>query len=213
MIDGTDHEAFLLRRIAAGDNEAAENLAHAYAEKAFLVALRITGNEFDAQDAAQEALVTAINQAGSYSGIGPGAAWIHRIITNQARMLVRGETRRRKHEALYARLPIHGEPSSAEPRLDPAALYQAIKQLPESQRRVLCMHHLEGLSFSVIAAQTGQREPTVRKQASRGIQKLRMVLADAAAHGDAAALADVAAVIAGAVIARLKAAQECAIAG
>ncbi len=68
-----------------------------------------------------------------------------------------------------------GEPVavSAEPQCDAyATLIALINRLPEGERLVVTLHHLEGHPVNAIAEITGRPVGTVTKQLSRALQRL-----------------------------------------
>jgi RNA polymerase sigma-70 factor, ECF subfamily len=55
-------------------------------------------------------------------------------------------------------------------------LAQALKQLPEAQRRAVELHHLQGLSLLEVAAELQSTKPAVAGLLHRGLKKLRELL-------------------------------------
>jgi RNA polymerase sigma-70 factor (ECF subfamily) len=54
----------------------------------------------------------------------------------------------------------------------------ALAELPDSQREVIILHKLEGLSFPEIANALGEEVEAVKARAFRGYRALRKLLAD-----------------------------------
>ena len=65
-----------------------------------------------------------------------------------------------------------------EPSPDSVALTEALRQLPESQRRTIVLHHLVDLSVAEVARELGVPEGTVKARLSRGRAALAEILRD-----------------------------------
>lgn len=66
------------------------------------------------------------------------------------------------------------EPSQVEER---SALFEALQDLPEQQRKVVVLRHWLGLSVRETATELGIKEGTVKSHSSRGLKALEAVLA------------------------------------
>ena len=71
-------------------------------------------------------------------------------------------------------------PAVPAPNEDQVAVISALRQLPETQRRALVLHHLCDLSVQAVAAETGVAVGTVKARLSRGRAALAELLSDAA---------------------------------
>lgn len=72
-----------------------EKLIEAHADRAFSIALRMTGNEADAGDVVQEAFLRVMRYMKSYDASLPFEAWLSRIIRNVYLNSLRLEARKR----------------------------------------------------------------------------------------------------------------------
>ena len=61
-----------------------EGVFHAYGMRVYNVALRLLGNEADAEDAAQEALLLVVRKLGTFRGECELTTWLHRVTVNAA---------------------------------------------------------------------------------------------------------------------------------
>ena len=77
-------EAALLARMQAGDDDAFEACVRTYRGHLLLVARRILGNEEDANDALQDALLSAFRGIGQFKEQAQLGIWLHRIVVNAA---------------------------------------------------------------------------------------------------------------------------------
>src|SRR2546422_5305523 len=73
----------------SSDRGTFERLIEDFADRIYNVALRITGNRSDAEDAMQEAFLSAFSAWSSFRGEATPTTWLYRIAVNTALMRVR----------------------------------------------------------------------------------------------------------------------------
>lgn len=139
----------------------------------------VTGDAHDADDAAQEAFLSALDRIETYDAGRPFGPWLMRIAANAAIDLVR-RRRVRRVEALDERAVAGGpspagEAEAAEIRTRLAA---ALAALPERQRAAVTLFDVEGYSHAEIAAVLDIPEGTVRSDVFHARRALRVALAD-----------------------------------
>src|SRR3990172_7847779 len=83
-----DDEALLIQRSQHGDLSAFNALVELYQGQVYNLALRMLGNPSHADDAAQEAFISAYRGIGQFRG-GSFPAWLMRITANQCRDMFR----------------------------------------------------------------------------------------------------------------------------
>lgn len=154
-----------------------EEVARRYGRFLYNVAYRLAGNEDDAKDLAQEALLRVRKGLESYQ---PGSmeAWLSRIVTN----VFLDEVRRRKRRPVDA-LPLDPDrllpPSAA---ADAAAdelsdeVQAALRTLSEDFRAAVVLCDVVGLSYEEIGEALGVPVGTVRSRIHRGRRQLRSAL-------------------------------------
>jgi RNA polymerase sigma-70 factor (ECF subfamily) len=183
-------EASLLARLRAGDDAAFESLVRRETPRLLLLARRLLGNEADAQDAVQEAFVSAFNALGDFHGESRLATWLYRITVNAALMKRRSKARRRERE-IDTLLPQFGpgghhveppstwtEPASAEAeRAESQALVRrSIDQLPDTYRTILILRDIQELETDEVARHLGISSNAVKIRLHRARQALRTLL-------------------------------------
>jgi len=172
-------EADLVLRAAAGDRSAFGVLVERYAGVARRVARAVLGNPEDADDAAQDAMLSALVKLDQYDPRRPFGPWLLRIVANAATDRRRRRTVRRV-EPLDAGLTAGGPrpDRTAERRALGERLRQALAELPERRRVAVVLFDVEGYSHAEIAAVLGIPEGTVRSEVFHARRRLRALLAD-----------------------------------
>jgi RNA polymerase sigma-70 factor (ECF subfamily) len=183
-------EVELLEQLRSGSDAAFERLLRAYGGRMLAVARRMLGSEEDAQDAVQEAFLSAIKAVGSFAGQSKVGTWLHRIVVNAALMKLR--TRRRKPEALIDDLlpKFLDDGHQMQPAVDwqdtaDTALMKSetrtlvrscIERLPEIYRTVLVMRDIEEVDTEETARLLGVTTAVVKTRLHRARLALRTLL-------------------------------------
>jgi RNA polymerase sigma-70 factor (ECF subfamily) len=172
-------EADLVVRAAAGDRPAFGVLVERYAGVARRVARAVLGNPEDADDAAQDAMLSALVKLDQYDPRRPFGPWLLRIVANAATDRRRRRTVRRV-EPLDVGLTAGGPrpDTTAERRALGERLRQALAELPERRRIAVVLFDVEGYSHAEIAGVLGIPEGTVRSEVFHARRRLRALLAD-----------------------------------
>src|SRR5438105_3726280 len=95
-----EHDAELVRRFNAGDEDAFVEIMTRYREKIFSVALALLRNRADAEEIAQDTFIRAHRGLARFRGDSSLATWLHRIAVNLARNRYWYFFRRRRHATL-----------------------------------------------------------------------------------------------------------------
>jgi RNA polymerase sigma-70 factor, ECF subfamily len=169
VFHATESEAGLLARLRAGDEAAFEQLVRRESGRLLAVARRFLRNDADAEDAVQQAFLSAFRALPSFNGQSQLTSWLHRITTNAALMKLRTRTRRAE-ASIEDLLPKFAEDGHhveqftewslpADARLlrseTRAHVRAAINTLPESYRTVLLLRDVEELSTEETARALG----------------------------------------------------------
>src|SRR6202022_4421717 len=100
-----DRDAALLEGLRRGDPMASELLLDTYGDRVYRLAIRITGNEQDAEEVAQDALWTAARKIDTFKGESAFGSWVYRITANAAAQKLRTGKGRRQDEPWDAPCP------------------------------------------------------------------------------------------------------------
>src|SRR5258708_4132877 len=107
-------EAALVSRVLAGDRAAFGTLVERYQAQARRVARAVLGDPDEADDAAQDAFLSALVKLDQYDRYRPFGPWLMRIVANAATDRRRRRAVRRV-EPLHVRLAGGGPPPAHEP--------------------------------------------------------------------------------------------------
>jgi RNA polymerase sigma-70 factor, ECF subfamily len=139
----------------------------------------LIGDRDEAQECVQEAFVRAWSHRGRLDRDRAPEAWVrttaYRLAVSRWRRTMR--SRRDPDRALQ---PVR---QGAPPDPERLALVEALRRLPEPQRRALVLHHVCDLSVRAVAAEIGVPEGTVKARLSRGRIALLALLGDEATSG------------------------------
>ncbi len=136
--------------------------------RGFLLAL-CCGNKSDADDLAQDALVKAYLSSAGYQEKGRFRSWLFKIAHNT--FLSHKASVRTTETLDDARTLI--SPHAADNSFEHQSLYLALRTLPPKERSAITLYYLSGYDTKEIAAITDTSEDAVRKQLSRGRDKLK----------------------------------------
>jgi RNA polymerase sigma-70 factor, ECF subfamily len=139
-----------------------------------------------AEDVLQETLLQMHRARRSYDSAYPVLPWVMAIARHCWLMELRRASRRPVSDLDVADLQ-PAVRAEAESYAAAADLGRALGQVPSGQRQAVVAHHVWGLSFHEIGARVGIAESAAKLRSSRGIRRLRELLApsrDAGASRD-----------------------------
>ena len=139
--------------------------------RGFLLAL-CCGNKGDADDLAQDALVKAYLSSAGYQDKGRFRSWLFKIAYNT--FLNHKVSLRTTESIEEARMLTSSNASDSS--FEHQGLYLALRTLPPKERSAVTLFYLNGYSIKEIATITDTSEDAVKKQLSRGRDKLRKEL-------------------------------------
>jgi RNA polymerase sigma-70 factor (ECF subfamily) len=168
----------LIERYRAGDSDAAEALVRAHQQQVFRLALSILDDPAEADEAAQDAFVAALNALDQYRGEAAFSTWLYRITVNVCRGRLRQRrSRERLRDALTNVLRLAGNPPRPEEaaflRERDTALWRAVRALDDKHRLPLVLHYYHELPTAEIAQVLGISEGTVHSRLHTARLRLR----------------------------------------
>jgi RNA polymerase sigma-70 factor (ECF subfamily) len=131
----------------------------------------ICGDLADAEDAVQEAFVTALRKRREFTRVDKPEAWLRTVAVNRLRHDWRHAAVVRKYQA---RVP--GPQRAVEVGPEHVAIVTALGELEPDQRQMVVLHHLADLGTADIAAELGIPEGTVKSRLSRARTRLAGML-------------------------------------
>jgi RNA polymerase sigma-70 factor (ECF subfamily) len=187
-----DRDRQLVEALRLRDTAATERLVAAYGDRAYRLAIGITGNAPDAEEVMQDAFWSVIRNIDTFRGESAFGSWLDRIVANAASAKLRAGRSRRTDLSLDELLPVfhergqHGEPiADWSTRLDDPSLQtelrmvltSAIEELPADSGAVLVLHDVEGWSNLEIAEVLHLSVASVKSRVHRARLFLRKRLA------------------------------------
>ncbi len=179
-----DSDEEIVRRVLGGNKAAFGELIDRHRAEAVRLARRLVRAPHEAEDVAQEALLTAFLSLDRLRAADRFRGWLLGIVVNLAR------TRRRRPvtyslEDLAGGREIH-DPALLDPRPSPEVVQEslemhrmvddAIAALPAEQRAAVQLHYIEGLRIWEIASLLGSPLGTIKARLHRARAQLREAL-------------------------------------
>jgi RNA polymerase sigma-70 factor (ECF subfamily) len=184
-MDMDDDTAILA--VLAGDKEAYAALVERHSGRLFRVAFRITGNEADAEDVVQEALLRGYRKLESFGSRSDFGTWIYRIAVRCALDRIGGTKMDETSRITEATNREQDEVQIADREAGPERLLlsgeiramqeMAMHGLSPTERTAFALRHLEDRTTEEIATAMGIPPNAARQSVFRAVQKLRGRLA------------------------------------
>ena len=183
--DSPWNEQQVLDGMRRGDDDAYEQVFRRYGGRMLATARRLLGNDEDARDAVQEAMLSAFRAVGRFEGGAQIGTWLHRIVVNAA--LMRMRSKRRKPEASiedllpdyqgdgHRLLKAEGDPypdQIVERDQLLALLRSCVPELPDGYRQVYLLRDVEEMSNEEVALAMGLTPNAVKIRLHRARQAL-----------------------------------------
>ena len=173
-------EIILVRRAKTGDGECFAQLVRNHTTRVYRIAFALLQDGSDAEDAVQEAFITAYRSIKKLEKDEAFGSWLARIVTTRAYDIIRKRQHGKKVSPDQNPLPdVEELPSpvdsikATELSLD---LHQAIERLPEAHRLVVLLRYAEDATTDEIAYILGRPAGTVRRMLSESYRLMRHYL-------------------------------------
>ncbi len=176
-------EHLLLEQARGGDTRAFDSLIHLHKHQMYRTALRITEHHQDAEEAMQEAALSAYRNLEQFQGHAQLRTWLTRIAINHALMICR---KRKTGRVVPLAFEIEGSESAHDPadmRADPEQscyrsemgqrLQMAIERLSPTLRSAFILRHIEELTPAEAAEVLGVSVPAFKSRLMRARKTLR----------------------------------------
>ena len=175
----------LVRQARRGDERAFGLLVQKYQRAAYSVALSVTGKHEDAEDAAQESFMVALERLDECRNPERFAGWLMTIVRNRSRNLIRRLSLRDTDQ-----IPVGAQSSRPGPdRVTETSelrgqLKEALDELSDVQREIVLLHDLEGWKHREIAERLDLPSGTVRSHLHFARKALRKALGERPVSAD-----------------------------
>jgi RNA polymerase sigma-70 factor (ECF subfamily) len=177
-------ERELLARVSNGDPAALEILYDRYSATVCAVSMRIAANRDEAEEITLKTFSQLWKETARFDpACGSLPSWLFMMARNRALDEVRSRGSNGDTIACAARMvgDDHFLPDSSEWDTGDAerrpAVRRALAELPASYREALELAYYGGLSYSEIAARTGEPLGTIKSRIAHGVMKLRVLSA------------------------------------
>lgn len=191
----TSHDDQLVTRLQAGDQSAYAQLVEENANRIYRLALRMVGNEADAEDVLQETFLSAFKSIDRFQERASLSTWLYRIATNAALMRLR----RKEPVQVSVDEPIESDDGDQIPRQffdfcclpeeslmreeAQAEMKRAIDELSPTLRSVFVLRDIEGLSTQETADALDLSVSAVKSRLMRARLSLRETLSQYFSQG------------------------------
>lgn len=138
----------------------------------------MAGNDSDADDATQEALLSIVRKISSFKGDSKFSTWAYRIATNACLDLIRKRNRRPRlsfseaTESSYS--PERSRRSMEDQISDRLLIEEALHSLPDEFRIPLILRDQTGMSYKEVANVLSLPEGTVKSRIARARERLKV---------------------------------------
>lgn len=171
-----DHE--LVAAARAGDDRALDLLLRRHHDRVWALCRRLAGNDADAADATQEALVTIVTRLDRFDGRSRFSTWVYRVATNACL----DELRRRGRRPVPTEDAVVGDRAGAGAAVDGLVADRldvdaALAGLRPEFRAAVVLRDLCDLDYAEIGEILDLAPGTVRSRIARGRAALAHLLA------------------------------------
>ncbi len=162
-----------------GDQRALDALLARHYDRIYALCRRITGDDHDALDATQDALIAIVRGLPRYDGRAAFSTWAYRVTTNACLDELRRRRRRASPTPLDETLDDAepGAPAFDQSTVDRMGIDAALAELSPDFRAAVVLRDQLGLDYAEIGEVLDLPAGTVRSRISRGRRSLAAILA------------------------------------
>ena len=172
-------EQSLIDRCKKGDIASFDLLVRHYEKRVFNFAYRLSGNQADAEDVAQEAFIRVFNSIATFRGDANFSTWVFKIVTN---VYLDERKRSKAHQTMPLDEYIELEEDTVSRQIEDTGptpdvivqererdqiLQNAIQCLPEYQRAMVVLYHTHSKTYEEIAEIMNLPIGTVKSRLNR----------------------------------------------
>ena len=169
-----NHDGALVDRAQRGNAAAFEELYRRHIDKVYGLCVRMTGNQAEAEDCAQEAFIQAWSKLDKFRGDSAFGTWMHRVAVNS--VLGRIRKSKREHDRIQAVSDVAPPPESIGDTSGLRDLEEAVNKLPSGARHVFVLHAVYGYSHQEAGNMLGIATGTSKAQLHRAKRLLQQQL-------------------------------------
>jgi RNA polymerase sigma-70 factor (ECF subfamily) len=173
----SESDAVLVAEARRGDRGALDALLRRHHDRVYALCRRMTGNDTDALDATQEALLAVCRGLDRFDGRSAFTTWMYRVATNACLDELRRKSRRPTpvdDPAVFDRPSV--SPALGDGVADRHAIDSALAGLPPEFRAAVVLRDLCDLDYAEIASVLDIPAGTVRSRIARGRAALAAAL-------------------------------------
>ena len=180
----------LVRDLKAGKLEAFDQIVENYQRKIYALAFNMTRNQMDAQDVAQEVLLSIYRKIDTFQGKSAFSSWVYRITLNASYMKLRNR-KKEQYVSLDEFMPAFNNAGFQNEKVTDwsentesllfsnetkGVIEKAVDQLPEKEKVVFILRDVDGLSTEKVGEILDLTVPAVKSRLHRARLFLRKKL-------------------------------------
>ncbi len=187
-----EQDEILVRDMKAGKMEAFDKIVELYQRKIYALAFNMTRNQMDAQDVAQDVLLSIYKKIHTFQGKSAFSSWVYRITLNATYMKLRNK-KKEQHISLDEMLPSFNNSGYQVEKITDwsentesllftnemkSNIGKAVDQLPEKEKVVFILRDVEGFSTEKVSEILDLTIPAVKSRLHRARLFLRKKLSN-----------------------------------
>jgi len=171
----------LVAELKAGNIEAFDKIVELYQRKIYALSFNITRNQMDAEDVAQEVLLSIYKKIDTFQGKAAFSSWVYRITLNATYMKLRNK-KKDKYVSLDEEYPAFNKSGFQTEKLfdwsgstesllfsneTKSVIEKAVNLLPEKEKVVFILRDVDGLSTEKVSEILELSIPAVKSRLHR----------------------------------------------